>query len=400
MGLLPYGSVPYKLKIGNSITGGATGEVLYIDSASKIAGDTNLIWDPSNGKLTVGKVIAIGGGAAANNSIIANGAVECYGTLDENNTTLHFAMGIGPSEDSARILFGSNTGVPWEIDNVDGVFRWFIPGSAEMYLQPHAGGNTLDLLTSKTIQGVGNLFYVGSIVQSGTGGNTFTGVTAMNRTVTLGLAGTASAQIDMKGTTSGTVSVKAAAAAGTYNFNLPITSGNSGDVLTSGGGSSTAMTWSQPQKTLFNHFADAGNTTTTETDLYSDTTAASQLANNGEKITFNYGGLFVSSGTATREIKVYFAGSVILDTGTLTISLAAKWSITGYLIRVSSTVVRYCVTLATEGAALAAYTASGELTGLTLSGTNIFKITGQAAGVGAATNDIVAQSGFLNWLPV
>lgn len=45
------------------------------------------------------------------------------------------------------------------------------------------------------------------------------------------------------GSTSGTVSVKAQAAAGTYNFNLPTTAGTAGQVLTSQGGSSTAMTW-------------------------------------------------------------------------------------------------------------------------------------------------------------
>ncbi len=56
------------------------------------------------------------------------------------------------------------------------------------------------------------------------------------------------------------------------------------------------------------------------------------------------------------------------------------------------------VSFTTEGAALAAYTAVGELTGLTLSGTNILKITGQAAGVGAASNDIVAKMGQVKWV--
>jgi hypothetical protein len=69
------------------------------------------------------------------------------------------------------------------------------------------------------------------------------------------------------------------------------------------------------------------------------------------------------------------------------------------LIRVSATVIRYMISFATEGAALAAYTAVGELTGLTLSNTNILKITGQAAGIGAATNDIVAKLGTLSWYP-
>lgn len=49
--------------------------------------------------------------------------------------------------------------------------------------------------------------------------------------------------LDIAGSTSGVVSINPQAAAGTYNFNLPITSGSSGDLLTSAGGGATAMTW-------------------------------------------------------------------------------------------------------------------------------------------------------------
>lgn len=151
-------------------------------------------------------------------------------------------------------------------------------------------------------------------------------------------------------------------------------------------------------KTLFDHFASVGNTTTAETDLYSDTIAAGQLGANGAKLTASYGGTFVSSGTATREVKIYFGGSVIFDSGTLTVSLSAAWAVSLTVIRVSATVVRYTASFTTEGAALSAYTSVGEVTGLTLSGTNILKITGQAGGVGAATNDIVAVMGNVNYL--
>lgn len=44
--------------------------------------------------------------------------------------------------------------------------------------------------------------------------------------------------------TTNTVSVKVQAGTGAYNYNLPTSSGASGEILTSGGGSSTAMTWS------------------------------------------------------------------------------------------------------------------------------------------------------------
>lgn len=151
--------------------------------------------------------------------------------------------------------------------------------------------------------------------------------------------------------------------------------------------------------TLFTHFADAGNGTTVETDLYSDTIAAGKLAANGDRLEIEYGGVFVSSGTATREVKIYFAGTAIFDTGALTLSLSAAWTAYVTIMRVSSSVVRYMISFTTEGAALAAYTATGELTGLTLTNTAVLKITGQAAGVGAATNDIVAKLGYVAFRP-
>lgn len=148
---------------------------------------------------------------------------------------------------------------------------------------------------------------------------------------------------------------------------------------------------------IFDHFADAGNSTTAETDLYSDSILANSFSINGQKIEANYGGTFVSSATATRQIKAYFAGTSILDTGALSISASSAWGIYILLQRVGATVVRYSVSLQTNGASTAVYSSTGELTGLTLTNANILKITGTAAGVGAATNDIVAKLGYIEW---
>lgn len=62
-------------------------------------------------------------------------------------------------------------------------------------------------------------------------------------TLPLGIAGTANGVIQIKGTTSGTITIQPQNAAGTYNLNLPITAGSSGNLLKSGGGGSTAMAW-------------------------------------------------------------------------------------------------------------------------------------------------------------
>ena len=68
----------------------------------------------------------------------------------------------------------------------------------------------------------------------------------------IGHAGAATGQLKLSGTTSGTITLQSQDAAGTFNFNLPITAGTSGQPLLSGGGGATAMSWG----TL------SGNTTT------------------------------------------------------------------------------------------------------------------------------------------
>jgi hypothetical protein len=77
----------------------------------------------------------------------------------------------------------------------------------------------------------------GTILAAGTS-NTW----SASATPTLGASGT-TGKLNFSGTTSGTVTIQPQSAAGTYNFNLPITAGSAGNFLTSQGGVSTAMTW-------------------------------------------------------------------------------------------------------------------------------------------------------------
>lgn len=142
---------------------------------------------------------------------------------------------------------------------------------------------------------------------------------------------------------------------------------------------------------LFLHFASVGNTGTTETDLVSDSVAGGTLAANGDVIAARYAGSLVSSGTATRQLRAYFAGTLIFDSGALSVSTAGDWIMDVTIIRVSASAARFSVALTLTGASLGAYANVDEVTGLTLSGANTLKVTGQAAGVGAATNDLVAM---------
>lgn len=149
-----------------------------------------------------------------------------------------------------------------------------------------------------------------------------------------------------------------------------------------------------PRGVIADHYADGGNTSTTETDLYTDTTVANQLFLDGDKIKATYSGIFVNS-TSTKQLKAYFAGTAIFDSTALTTSAATSWELRVVIIRSSSTTARCSATIVLSGASISDATTYTALTGLTLSGTNILKITGTAAGVGAATNDIVAKLGIV-----
>lgn len=148
---------------------------------------------------------------------------------------------------------------------------------------------------------------------------------------------------------------------------------------------------------IFDHFTDS-TVGGAEADIYTDTLAANIFNVNGDKVTAEYGGNFVTVGTELTQLKVYFAGTAIWDsTGVAPTTGTTSWRVYAELIRVSSTVVRYSVSLNTTGASGFVYCTVGELTGLTLSGTNILKITGTSTGVGSGSGDIVGKMSYGQW---
>lgn len=142
--------------------------------------------------------------------------------------------------------------------------------------------------------------------------------------------------------------------------------------------------------------ATVDNVGTGETDLFTYTTKASTLAADGEKLNFNIGGTF-NDLTATAQLQFYFGGVNVGNTGALTVSATGGWSANVFLTRTSSTTVRSLVTVTTPGASTAVYTTQTDLTGLTLSGTNIIKITGTAAGASGGNGDISAKLAVITW---
>lgn len=153
---------------------------------------------------------------------------------------------------------------------------------------------------------------------------------------------------------------------------------------------------------LFDHYADVSTTSTdgTENDLYTDTLVAGQLANNGEKVIETEFATFIASATASRRLKKYFGGTLIFDSGALTLSLGADFSIKTEVIRESSSIVRITVTVSTTSASTVPYVTYTKITGLTLANTQILKTTGIASGAGAASGDIINKMATIEWKAV
>lgn len=148
---------------------------------------------------------------------------------------------------------------------------------------------------------------------------------------------------------------------------------------------------------IADHYTDAANTGTGETDLYSYTTPAATLAAAGQKITAQYGGIFTDL-TATATLRVYFGGTNIFDSGAATLTGATgSWSLSVTIIETSSSTVRCVVVATAPGATTINTTSQTDVGGLTLSGTNILKITAIAGGGGGGSGDIVAKLGTVNW---
>lgn len=150
---------------------------------------------------------------------------------------------------------------------------------------------------------------------------------------------------------------------------------------------------------LFDQFADA-TVGGAEADIYTNTLAAGQLSANGQKILVSYGGNFVTGGTELTQLKVYFGGTAIWDsTGVAPTTGTTSWGVSVEIIRVSSTTIRYNVRLNTTGASGYVYNKVDQLAGLTLSNTNILKITGTSSGVGSGSGDIIGKMGYVEFKP-
>jgi hypothetical protein len=132
---------------------------------------------------------------------------------------------------------------------------------------------------------------------------------------------------------------------------------------------------------------------TTETDLFSYTVPASTLNNDLEILDGVVSGTFAANAN-NKQIKVYFGGTVIFDSSALAFN-NGTWTIEFDIIRESSTVVRCNARFTSDLTTLSSSSKYTRITGLTLSSTNILKVTGTNGT--ASANDATGNMFKVSW---
>lgn len=197
--------------------------------------------------------------AASNTILIGNALSSAF-----NNTFIAGQSGVSvtPATAANQVVFGVSGGALKDLWLGQGAAAVAgtpssisIQGTGVVTTSNQVGGDfTMSAPNGTGTGGSGKLIFRTSPVGStGAVANTITQVGQIDNTGawTLGAASTSPAHlvngsIGLNGSSSGVVSVKTQAAAGTFNFNLPTTAGTAGQALLSGGGVASPMTWGSP----------------------------------------------------------------------------------------------------------------------------------------------------------
>jgi lysophospholipase L1-like esterase len=151
-------------------------------------------------------------------------------------------------------------------------------------------------------------------------------------------------------------------------------------------------------KTVASFYSNSGNTNTTESYLYSSSIPYTAWPVSGASFTADYG-LSIVNSTSTKQVRLYLGTNMVFDSGTLTISASSAMNIRANFTRVTSSSYQYTVTANTTGASTGTYASSGSVVATDIQAPNTLLLTGAAAGVGAASNDIIARIGVVRSSP-
>ena len=290
-----------------NLTGNTSGTVSIIPQAA--AGTFNFNLPTSAG--TVGQVLVSGGGGSTPMSwttfggTVSSGSAGQFTYYGSTGTTVSGSSvltvsGTTLTTSGALVIGGATTAS-------SGAFT-ASPANAAVTLSPTGTGTVT--VNPSTLGTIDNMTVGGTTKAAGS----FTTLLATGQ-ISSGVAGSSLGSLALSGNTSGTVTLKTQAAAGSYNFNLPTTAGTSGTPLLSGGGGAAAMTYGSL----------SGNTATFAT--------ASGSLTSGHAAVFDASGNIIDGGTlpvgtinsGTAGRFAYYAGSgtTISDNANLSISSGA-----------------------------------------------------------------------------
>jgi len=310
----------------------------------------------------------------------------------------------GTVNDNAGFICNSSSGS--DIVGTDNITFSQFTGAAQVIAGTGLtkSGNTLSVNASQTqITSVGTL---SALSVSGA-------ISGSSQTLssTLGVTGLSSLRdLDLLGSSSGIVSVRTQANSGTYNYNIPTSSGSSGEILTSGGGVSSPMTWTPVTGTGNVVLANSptlgaisvGAITGTSAS-FSTTLGVTGLA------TFGAGGLTSTAGTTTlgattigaisgtsasfsttlntTGLATFGAGGLTSTAGTTTLGATTIGAITGTSASFSSSLTASNGFTSTAGTTTLGATTIGAISGTSASFSTTLGVTGLATfGAGGLTS--------------
>lgn len=190
----------------------------------------------------------------------------------------------------------------------------------------------------------------------------------------------------------------AVAQAGDINYTLPSALPTAGTAALSTNSSGT-MSFVALIRKLAGFNSTVQNTSTTETDLYTYTMPANTMTITDDEIEFTGFGNFTDA-SATADMKLYFAGTVVFDTGALGLAGGANaysWKLV--VKRTGTTTATAHGILSTRSGTSITSEGFLDLTSQDFTTTNIIKITGTAGGGTGGTGDIIGKSGKIVFFP-
>jgi hypothetical protein len=236
------GDIPNNAASTTGSSGSCTGNAATATVASGLTGTPSI----SITNLTVGGTTSFVAGSIATAAIAAGFLPEAGGTMTGVLTLESSAAGLkdsaGSTGSSGNVLTVDGSGNPvWAAPATSGTVTSFSAGGlSPLFTTSVATATTTPALTF-ALSNASAGTVLGNATGSAAGpGYTATPVLGLNTSVagTLGLATSAAA--------GATITLQNLGALTAYNFNLPITVGAAGSVLTSQAGGSTSMTWTAP----------------------------------------------------------------------------------------------------------------------------------------------------------